>query len=71
MNATFSPLDPRKCLEIIISHSCFNQAEKNLSEAKTTVLGTNLPRSNLPSSGSTNLGAKVEGAKEDLKQGAR
>jgi hypothetical protein len=35
MNATFSPLDPKKCLDIIRTHSCFDLAGKNLTEAKT------------------------------------
>lgn len=35
MNATFSPLDPKKCLDIVRSHSCYDLAGKNLIEAKT------------------------------------
>jgi len=31
MNATFSPSDPRKVLEIIRAHSCFELAGKNIS----------------------------------------
>ena len=37
MNATFSPLDPKKCLDIIRTHSCFDLAGKNISQATTTV----------------------------------
>ena len=35
MNATFSPLDPKKCLDIVRTHSCYDLAGKNLIEAKT------------------------------------
>lgn len=37
MNATFSPIDPQKCLYLIRSHSCFEQAGKNIKEATTNV----------------------------------
>jgi hypothetical protein len=37
MNATFSPKDPSKCLQIIRSHCPFELAGKNIEEAKQKV----------------------------------
>jgi hypothetical protein len=74
MNATFSPTDPKKCLEIIRAHSCFNLAGKNISEAKGLTTGiTSTGISTGFKTGTTateDLSKKVEQKKEDFKQGA-
>lgn len=37
MNATFSPKDPNKCLDIIRCHACLDQAGKSIEQAKGNV----------------------------------
>ena len=66
MNATFSPLDPKKCLEIIRTHSCFGLAGKNITEAKTT-LTTTRPVGFKDTSLATDVKGKLYRPKEDIK----
>jgi hypothetical protein len=70
MNATFSPLDPKKCFDIIHTHSCFGLAGKNISQATSTVplTETTTFTSIKPM---TDIKAKVQSTKEDIEQEAQ
>jgi hypothetical protein len=48
MNATFSPLDPKKCIDIVRTHSCYDLAGKNLTEAKTVTAPLTTETTSIP-----------------------